>query len=443
MEKVERYRVFGVTVAGIAPDTFLAESLLTGQRMILTGNDLRLLMSCRTSRTLMLHAQDAVGKANYEALRRQRGLRGVVSRFLARGLLNDPQSLPVSHRDVRRTYQRLEDWSNRGLLVSESQLQERLITTSASAETETRQPTNAKIEVIAIPTAGRPATLERCLRSFIENLLQYNRYPDIIVIDDSRDRTSQAENHRLLRRLKSAYPGSLYSMNRQQRAQFAREVAIRAGVDETITDFALMGHPDCDRSEGGCWNAILLLTHGRLTLQTDDDTICRLAPVPTSEDGLALTSGESSDAYWFFDSFDEAAQAVQFADQDVLGAHERVLGRRPAELIAEELTNAGTLITDGMDSDFINKVQSRESRVKMSLLGPVGDTCLYNDLHRLFLVGDSFERLVQPPENYHDHLSTRRVIRCVTRRTLSERLRCVGMNFAIDNRDLLDRKSVV
>src|SRR5699024_7971967 len=51
--------------------------------------------------------------------------------------------------------------------------------------------------------------------------------------------------------------------------------------------------------------------------------------------------------------------------------------------------------------------------------------------------GGSFFRLLHPAEQYSWHLATRQVIRSVTQPTISDFPRCIGMNFAIDNRALL------
>lgn len=203
-------------------------------------------------------------------------------------------------------------------------------------------------------------------------------------------------------------------MNRKQRAAFAKAIAKKANIEPEVMEFAFMGHPACDRSEGGCRNAFLLLTRGKLALQTDDDTICRMAQSPDHQSGFTLTSEPTSDEYRFFHSYEEAIKSVEFIDEDFLGIHEQVLGKPPGEVIPLEDEYGGVDI-EKLQPSFLHKIESAtadtscaaDARIYMSLIGPVGDTCLFNDLYRLFLEGESFRRLVDPEEDYPWHLTTR------------------------------------
>ncbi|MEX2362997.1 MAG: hypothetical protein WD597_05210, partial [Balneolaceae bacterium] len=99
--------------------------------------------------------------------------------------------------------------------------------------------------------------------------------------------------------------------------------------------------------------------------------------------------------------------------------------------------NGYRLALEKLQPGFLQNMKQDNAGIRMSLVGPAGDTCLFTDLYRLFLEDDSLQRLLYPPEDYPWHLSTRQVIRSATQPTITDFPRCIGMNFTIDNRSLL------
>lgn len=431
----ERYKVFNLTSTWVSKNAILVCSNQSGKSRLISPSQLQFLRSCQTFASLTAHTERYCQKRKQEQLNNQKGLLGKLFRLILDYASREGLELPVPEKEIEPFRQQLQDWVEEGFLVSESELRREI--KFLSEQNLQSVPASDEITVAGIPTCGRPETLKRCLDSFTGNFTRHGRSPDILILDDSRDETEQHQNQAVLRELNDRYDGDVYYMDRSRREAFARAVARKAGVEPEIMQFALMGHPGCNRSEGGCRNAFLLLTQGQLALQTDDDTICRIARSLATGSELVLTSESSSDDYWFFQSHGQAIKAVDFIDEDFLGIHEQMVGKRLGNIMAPFLDNGGGPDIDKLQPSFLRNMESDNAAVRMSLMGPVGDTCLYTDLHRLFLEGDSLQRLLYPEEAYPWHLSTRQVIRGVTRPTISSFPRCIGMNFATDNRALL------
>ncbi len=421
-------------------DKFIVRSERTGKSGLFSAEETRLLLSCQTFESLDLHAENFVRQLKWNQLSSGDELNHESSREVGK--------LHVRKREMKPFLKKLKKWAREGYLISEEKLLDDV--ESLSGNDAGRDLESTEITVMGIPTCNRPDFLKRCLSSFTDHFNQHGRIPDIIVIDDSRylpnsnsssgrvhDYKNQQRNQAVLGELNEQYSGNIYYMDKKRRAIFAKAVAQKAQVEPEVLEFALMGYPGCTRSEGGARNAFLLLTKGRLAMQTDDDTICRIAQPPDIQSGLTLTSSPSSDDYWFFQSYDDAAKTVDFLDTDFLSIHESFLGKKPSSTITKFLNKNSDINIEKMQPSFLHGIASDSARVLMTSLGPIGDGCLFTDLYRLFLEGESFQRLVESDEDYPWHLSTRQVIRSATQPVISDFNRCIGMNFAIDNRTFL------
>lgn len=432
----EVYKFFDVDVVSEKEGHVLIRSRRNAHSRWVTLPELEFLFSCRGFESLVVHATNYARQMKLEQQRNRKSIWQLLPKFLSR---DDDKEETIPHVRVKELspfLEQLQEFAAEEYLVSESWLLKK-IHLLAHEGRQQRVPEADKIDVIGIPTCNRSESLKRCLRSFMENFNFHQRNPDIVILDDSHTTEAQQQNRAVLIALKRSYPGRIRYINRERRQRFARAVARHTGMSPVILEFALMGHPSCYRSEGGCRNAYLLLTQGRLALQTDDDTICKPARPPVSNPGLKLTSTLSSDNYWFFKSHLEALEAVHFIEADFLALHEQLLGKNPLSVISSCLTEGIRPDVGDLSPSFLGKLKSRNAKIRMTLPGPAGDTCMYTDLYRLFLGGESLERLITPPEDYDWHLSTRQVVRSVTRTVISDITRCIGMNFAVDNRSIL------
>lgn len=433
--KEKLYRIFDITTTSTGNGKVIVRSNGYGKLKLLSTSEIKILLSCQKFKTLSKHAKDYCRQEKKKQIFSKEGVIGKILRWILRNAEKEGKELPVSNKEIDRVLSKLQKWVEQGFLISETKLKQEIKYLSKVSKKHDQN--NDEISVLGIPTCGRPQIFRRCLESFTSNFNQHSRTPDILVIDDSRSDEDQQKNLLLLQKLNDRYNGAFYHMNRQQRAKFGQEVAKKADVSPEVMQFTLMGHPSCNRSEGGCRNAFLLLSQGKFALQTDDDTICSLAHPPTLKPKLTITSAQVSDEYWFFPSYEEAVGSINFIEQDFLGFHEQVLGKFPGTIVMSSLENNKDLDVTKIHSSFLCNMKSGNAKVRMSLVGPVGDSCLFSDLYRLFLEGEAFRRLVYPAEAYPKNLSTRQIIRCVTQPTISDFPRCIGMNFAIDNQSLL------
>lgn len=328
-----RYRVFGVAVTALGPDTALIESRRSGAVVKLTSRQARNLVSCTAFKTLHEHAQTLLQahQAPPVSPRRHRhpGPIGQAVQTLWQLIrrMGRGSNFPTGDSGESLVRQ-LEEWVARGFLVSDLELRDSLRVRAVSKKFS---PSVVPISVLGIPTRRRPRSLRECVASFIANFKAHDRTPDIIVMDDGPTEEDRDGTSVVLDELAGRYDGRIYSMDRATRRLLARTVAQRAGVDPDVLLFALMGHPACQRTEGACRNALLLLSRGRRCLQTDDDTICSIGVPPERHGGIKITSRLASDDYWFFPSFDDAYKTAQRIDADFLALHEEVLGREPAD----------------------------------------------------------------------------------------------------------------
>jgi hypothetical protein len=431
----QRWRVFDIVTTPIGKRAgILVTSPRSKRSKLLPPTDVELLLSCDSYDTVAGHSARLYRERIFSRIDTRTGMLGGFLRFLRnRGVA--PEDIPLRKTTVARIAGQIRTWIADGFLISEDELKREVRIQSSRTNVRRAPDTTGSdaITVVGIPTCGRPDSLQRSLATFLDNFHRHGRTPQIIVLDDSRAAEDQHRNLHLLREFARGYSGEMRLMNRRQRAAFAKALAAKADVDPDLMLFAFMGNAAYDRSEGGCRNAFLLLSRGEMALQTDDDTFCRPSPAPEIRSGLTLNSKRTSDSYWFFRSFDDAIAAVQPSDEDFLQLHERVLGRYASDLIAAY--HANDLNLGDARPAFFRRVPL--AKIRMSLVGPVGDSCLFDDLHRLLLEGESFQRLINPVSEYHEKLATRQVIRCVNQLTITDTPRCIGMNFAVDNRELL------
>lgn len=432
----EVYKIFDVDVISEKEGSVLIHSRRSTHSRWLTLSELQLLFSCREFESLAVHATNYVRHMKLKQQRNQNRMVRQLSKFLTFSDREEKTIPDILPGEISPFLEQLQEFAAKEYLISESSLVNEMDQLARKVIHQRVSVTN-RIGAIGIPTCNRPKTLERCLRSFFDNFNRHQRSPDILILDDSHSTRIQQQNRSVIITLQKGYSGRIRYMNRRHRRRFARFVAHHAGLGVETLEFALMGHPSCHRSEGGCRNTLLLLTLGQLVLQTDDDTICRPAKPLVSHTGLKLNSTLSSDDYWFFKSYQEVLETIHFIDTDFLALHEQYLGKDPQSIISTCLNNGIKPDISKLNASFIEKLKSGNAKIRMTLPGPAGDTCLFTDLYRLFLKGESYRRLITPLEDYLWHLSTRQVVRSVSSTVLSDMIRCIGMNFAIDNRSLL------
>lgn len=206
-----------------------------------------------------------------------------------------------------------------------------------------------------------------------------------------------------------------------------------AGVPEAITRFALLGDERCPDSYGACRNTLLLLTAGQLTMQIDDDTVCRIAKAPWQQGGLLFSPKQDANAYAYFADEASAMAATSFIDTDLLAIHEALLGKPVAEIAAAHQQ----VDFSEVDESFMARMSLTDARVASTFMGTVGDSGMYGNTFRLFDTGASYKVTMDSEAAFIEKMTTRWIAKAATRTTISAGAFCMTINAGLDNRTLL------
>jgi hypothetical protein len=393
-----------------------------------------LMSRCREFDTIRNHALNRCRDLKLQAL--SSGSPASPTSFRSR-LLGRLRTHAESHRDrlaldpllVEAVAKQLSELSESGFLVSDVELIEHC--------KDSRDATNTPgaIPSIAIPTCSRPDALERALTSYVENCKHYGRVASFVVMDDSRSPGDAGRNRQLLTTLKRRYGMELLYAGREERVRFVETLVRSSGLPSEVVHFALLGMEDGGISTGACRNALLVQTAGDLCLQVDDDSVCRLAAPPETRPGLALTSSQDPTEFWFFPDSDAALRSVTFVEKDFLGLHEQLLGKDLAGCLAS-IDDAGAFDVDHLEVQHDPVLRSRRGRVLMTSAGMVGDSGMGSAVY-LFMQPNSHMRVTRSEAGYLAAVTSRQILRAVTRTTISPEAMTMSFNLGLDNRALL------
>jgi len=198
------------------------------------------------------------------------------------------------------------------------------------------------IGAVGFTTRGRPIALERCMRSFVENLRAYGRSPQLIVLDDGGDAAYDSA-YPIAARIAAEFPEFevLYAGLEQKRDLV--EQLSRAGIDHAVAEFALLDPERCGYTLGANRNALQLETLGEQVLYVDDDSEALTARPPAWDERLLVSGHSSNQEYWYYPSHRDAVAAASFEAADLLALHESFLGRSGREIVDAYARGPGVL----------------------------------------------------------------------------------------------------
>lgn len=358
--------------------------------------DSRILRACQTFRTLEDHARQ-------------------IQRELQPG---------VSAEEIEA---RLEFLAGQGGLISYREIVEGH---QASAITET----HGRVEYLAIPTADRPAEVERAVASYSAILRDSNRRRCLLVVDSSRDTATREA----IQRYVSASGLTIRHTGREDHAEFAEALAGQ-GIDRDLIDFALFGAGFRGARYGSNRNLMLLYCAGSMLVSADDDTICEAMTAPGTSHARALRLRDSSDVteFWCFSDRDAAIAAAEACPRDFVGAHEEVVGLPLGRLI-RRAESEGDVDVDSMPANLIRSLCAGAAQVRVTYNGVVGDAGMHSSHDLPIHPGrQTRERLLISPASYRTALTSREVIRQATATTVCQGGTSMGMFLGLDMRELL------
>lgn len=321
----------------------------------------------------------------------------------------------------------LADLAKAGLLVSRSQV---LQTSRDVAGDEA-----PRISVLGILTRDRVQAVARALESHLASVVAAGRSPGVVVIDSSVSAGDRAATRAHLRDTAARHGLTTSYVGPEQRERFIGPLASAAGVDPELVRYALEDVEGLGNNTGAAHNAMLLHGVGDMIFSADDDTIARAAPVPGAEEGLRCVSTRDPTEFWFHPDRESVLQHVPLAVVDILGEHERLLGRTPAACVAAAAP--ADVLLDRISPDFLRQLLRGHGRVLATLNALAGDSGMSTSAYFLTRSGSSRQRLIASPSAYRSALTSREIVRGVQRRTISDGTFFMTALVGLDNRDLL------
>jgi hypothetical protein len=338
------------------------------------------------------------------------------------------ESLPVDSRQLEKTKLRLEELAARGFLVTAESLLEDC---RRHATPETLPP----VASIGITTRKRTGVLGRGLRSHFDNRQRYQRSTNYVIIDDAGDIESEDRTRAMLLELRREFAVPIRYAGRAERRRFAAALAKESGAPADLVEFALLGLPACQVTTGAVRNCLLLAACGDRLVIVDDDSVCKLAPCPAPEKGIALTSRRDPTEFWFFADPQSTLRETAFSEADLLGLHETLLGRQIGDRLAQA---AGFESVDlhSAEATLDCRLRLWGGRVLATMGGILGDSGIGATAY-LFVDRESQKRLTRSEAHYLTAVRSRQVLRTVRRTTISEGTACLAGNLGLDSRSLL------
>ena len=416
------YRCADIEMVPVGADAVLVYCRTTRSARLLPRDLADVLSRCREFKPLERHARDLCAEAaegpEAPAIATQRSAEAIL-----RHLVEYAESgLLISRRELLDRCARPAGTPAIGPLLASADIPRR-----GAATPPPQDPSEPPIASVGIITANRPQAAARSLASYIENARRYGKTNDFIVVDDSSTPQARQACRDLLRPLKSRYGAGICYAGHEEKTRFAEALIARGGFPPDLVRFALFGTAEAGFSGGGNRNALHLHTVGDLIFSADDDTVCRLAPHPgeggvaPAPDGGRLSFGAGCDPsnYWVFGDRQAALRAAQAVEADLLGMHERLLGKSVAGILADAAPPEGVSF-DGLDADFLGRLEGGGGRVLATFNGLLGD-CGWgapfgfwgSPMGYLLLTGHSHERLVRSEAAYRAACTSRDILRVV------------------------------
>jgi hypothetical protein len=324
---------------------------------------------------------------------------------------------PFQMKEVRQTLGELAD---HGLFVSH----DHLIGQFREEPDEAPPP----ISAVAIPTRNRLDNLKVGVESYAQCSREYERQIEFFIADQSDDAESRRATLSFLAQTKEKYGCQIYYGGPEEKEALAHRLAEYTGHPFALVNFAVSNIEGCPTAYGANRNALLLSTVGSLTLQTDDDSVCRLAPSPQTTEGLQLTSHYSPLTMLFLSAQETETLNNRFNFGDVLAKHEELLGKSVAQCLDE---HAG-LNLDQVSASFFTRSQPR--RVLVTSLGNGGDSAIGTPFWFLNRGPEEHANLVRSEESYRYTMMHHQVYRFATSAAISDGTYCGAMNLGLDNR---------
>jgi hypothetical protein len=295
----------------------------------------------------------------------------------------------------------------------------------------------ARIAWIVIPTGNRLPQVRRALASYAASCLRFGHKNGFIVADDSPRLEEREAVRDSCLTVADQFGARVIYVGVDEKRAYAEALIKLSGVSRDTIDFALFGDECCGQCIGANRNTLLLVSAGDLIFGTDDDTTSDAASIEGAGSGLVLGGRDDPTEFWFYPSREAAIAAGCQLDYDVLDAHEQILGADLRRLVAVHRQDCGVAF-HAPCNHLLQALTSGTGRVLMTMNGVIGDSAMYSGVMLPVHGGEgTFQRLTRSREDYESALTSREVIRSVTRVTVKHGPPWMSTFCGLDNRALL------
>lgn len=309
-----------------------------------------------------------------------------------------------------------------GLLVSDEEARAGAIAAGRRAEPP------PGIAAVGILTCDRP----RCAARLLEGLRRQTRLP-VWICDDSRDDTHRAATGELVS-VAQREGADVRLLGRDEKHRLAAAL-VAAGAARELVHLALFDPEGLGYTAGANRNAFRLVTAGQLSLLIDDDATTRVAQPRTARGGIRFTTDDHGVELWFHDSIEAALADLGLEEVDLVGLHERLLGRTLADCAARHAAPGPKgLDLDGASPALLARLIAGTGRVLLTQSGYGGDAGISSNASFLALRGESRERLA---ERYADVRDARAWHRGTGQLLVTEAPYLMGLTTGLDGRHLV------
>jgi len=293
----------------------------------------------------------------------------------------------------------------------------------------------ARINAIAIPTAGSEDRLRRVITSFARNARRHGRTLEIAVSANG-PAGGVGATAALVAGLARTESVKIDLLDDAVRERYGARLARAAGVDPAIAAFALSDPFGAGFACGANRNALLLRHAGRPYLSLDDDVVCEMAaaPEPVEQGGLLVFSSRDAFERWFYPGYEKAFEKPRTTDCDYAALHERMLGRSVSSFLARE----SNLEFIGASDSLFRRIGETDGRIVATFTGHYGHPGVPTSCYYLSYRGQTLARLTgQGEAQYRAFLASGGVCALVPRMAIADASLSPGMAIGIDARSLI------
>lgn len=250
----------------------------------------------------------------------------------------------------------------------------------------------ARIGTVAVITSDRPDSMAVCLSSLVEHTRRFGRECEFLVCDDSHTAEARSATRAAVARAAARLEVPVFYAGMEERKAYGERL-VAAGLAPDLVAYLLSGLPGVSFTTGSNRNVFLIETAGQAALSSDDDAICDLFDLRKSQDAALRENIDRALEIQFFQTREEVFRHAQPVDEDLLSAHEKSLGRSPAQLLLES-SGGGDIDAGAIGGRIVEDVLAGRGSVAFTMSGVAGGSTIPDETPFLLAQGVLRERFL-------------------------------------------------